>query len=268
MTIATRQLYRLLYQINRHTPEKLHLCRSCLRCAQTGSSRPFASTAFWHNVGNPSSHTQGSQPVKGTSQRNESKRTALDLSSIDTSDFLKPSTPITPRDLSPSQRADYEALPKDQQPKYLDIVNHDRALAESPAEREWLEARANALAQEFNREQTWSPTIRRAKPNEYGFWATDEDDEFGVFEDDDDVESDDQLTSIAESQLELHRDLREYTRRAAWELPLLSSMCPYELKSSFNYVIKVEATNHFALPVRNRIHKTLHATSSHKSPEI
>ena len=54
-----------------------------------------------------------------------------------------------------------------------------------------------------------------------GLWQEDEDDEFGQVPDDDDEYTEDMLTSVAESELEVHREVREYTRRAAWDLPLL-----------------------------------------------
>jgi small subunit ribosomal protein S35 len=55
-----------------------------------------------------------------------------------------------------------------------------------------------------------------------GFWAEEEDDEFGIVEDQDDEFHDDDLTSMAHAELELHREVREYARIAAWDMPLLS----------------------------------------------
>ena len=47
----------------------------------------------------------------------------------------------------------------------------------------------------------------------------------------DDLYSGDDITSLAHGELEQHREMREYARIAAWEMPLLSStslhpMCP------------------------------------------
>jgi small subunit ribosomal protein S35 len=53
-----------------------------------------------------------------------------------------------------------------------------------------------------------------------GFWAEGEE-EMGP---DEDYYGDD-LTSHGHGELEQHRELREYARLIAWELPLLSRMC-------------------------------------------
>ncbi|KAL4887045.1 mitochondrial ribosomal subunit protein-domain-containing protein [Aspergillus karnatakaensis] len=62
-----------------------------------------------------------------------------------------------------------------------------------------------------------------------GFWAEDEDDEFGLWEDNDDYHDDD-ITSMAHAEVELHREVREYARIAAWEMPSLSKLAkPFTL---------------------------------------
>ena len=71
-------------------------------------------------------------------------------------------------------------------------------------------------AQETPREKV---TQRRIKP---GLFAMGEDEEQDTGEDDQ-FESDD-ITSLAHSELEQHREMRHYARLAAWEMPLLSSM--------------------------------------------
>lgn len=57
-----------------------------------------------------------------------------------------------------------------------------------------------------------------------GFWSEEEEDEFANAEDGDDTFNDDEITSMAHAELELHREVREYARIAAWDMPLLSSM--------------------------------------------
>lgn len=54
-----------------------------------------------------------------------------------------------------------------------------------------------------------------------GFFGMDEDDPQDVGEDEE-FQGDD-ITSIAHAQLEQHREIREYMRIAAWEMPMLSS---------------------------------------------
>ena len=55
------------------------------------------------------------------------------------------------------------------------------------------------------------------------FWASDDPDEFAMVEDGDDDFYDDEITSMAHAEVELHREMREYARIAAWDMPLLSS---------------------------------------------
>lgn len=58
-----------------------------------------------------------------------------------------------------------------------------------------------------------------------GFWSEEEDDEFALVEDGDEEFNDDEITSMAHAELELHREMREYARIAAWDMPLLNSEC-------------------------------------------
>lgn len=55
-----------------------------------------------------------------------------------------------------------------------------------------------------------------------GFWGEDEEDEFAQLEDDDDDFQDDAMTSMAHTELEQHRELREYARIIAWDMPSLT----------------------------------------------
>lgn len=57
-----------------------------------------------------------------------------------------------------------------------------------------------------------------------GFWAEEEEDEFANAEDGDDTYNDDEITSMAHAELDMHREIREYARIATWDMPLLSSM--------------------------------------------
>lgn len=56
-----------------------------------------------------------------------------------------------------------------------------------------------------------------------GFWASGEEDEFAEVEDADDSPENDEITSMGHAELEVHREVREYTRIAAWDMPLLTS---------------------------------------------
>jgi small subunit ribosomal protein S35 len=56
-----------------------------------------------------------------------------------------------------------------------------------------------------------------------GFWAEDDGDEMAQVEDGDEEIQDDEITSMAHAEMELHREMREYARIAAWDMPMLSS---------------------------------------------
>ncbi|KAJ5898919.1 hypothetical protein N7495_003663 [Penicillium taxi] len=63
-----------------------------------------------------------------------------------------------------------------------------------------------------------------------GFWAEDEDDELAQVEDGDEEINDDEITSMAYAEMELHREMREYARIAAWDMPMLSKLAqPFTL---------------------------------------
>lgn len=90
------------------------------------------------------------------------------------------------------------------------------------------------IAREVDKIDRQAPiSFREVKPNKtnVGFWAEDEDDEFGQVFDNDDEFHDDEITTPAHAQLDLHRDMREYQRRVAWDMPLLRSASSSQLPS-------------------------------------
>lgn len=136
--------------------------------------------------------------------------------------YKTPSTLITVADLDPEARADYEMLSKEDQQQYLALQNHYAAEFEGAED----EAAMDRLVAQVDRQVMQEvepldfPDVPLAKREE-GYWATDEDDEFGQVEDDDDDWDDNAITSVAHSELDLHREVREYTRVIAWDMPLL-----------------------------------------------
>lgn len=75
------------------------------------------------------------------------------------------------------------------------------------------------------------------KEKNLGFWAEDEPDELGIVEDGDEEFNDDEITSMAHAELELHREIREYMRIAAWDMPLLSSMySPFTFQNRLKHI--------------------------------
>lgn len=113
----------------------------------------------------------------------------------------------------------------------------------APEEREQFDAENRRIVEEFNdpqkRKQIFADLdkqaadiekmtpmrfedMRRRRPTD--FWSDAEDDEFADVEDADDSFGNDDITSMAHAELEVHREVREYARIAAWDMPLLSSM--------------------------------------------
>lgn len=111
----------------------------------------------------------------------------------------------------------------------------------SPEDREIFDQNSRAIADDYADPEKREPMISNInqtvyeidkeipipfndpKPKTMGFWGEDEDDEFAWVEDDDDEFRNDDIASIAHAELEQHREIREYARIAAWDMPLLSS---------------------------------------------
>lgn len=125
-------------------------------------------------------------------------------------------------DLDAEERADYETMSKKDQARYLAVQNHIKAVMESGEMADVTEDMATRVAFQINREGT-NPEFREERDvlsMRDEFWYED-DDEFTQVPDADDEIDDSYITSIAESELEVHREIREYQRIAAWDLPLL-----------------------------------------------
>jgi len=112
--------------------------------------------------------------------------------------------------MSPEEQALFDAENK----RFVDMWN-------DPAQRQRDYAMIEEGAKRVDRESQLR--FEDVKVSDRGFWANEEDDEFAQTEDGDDVFHDDEMTSMAHAELELHREVREYARIAAWDMPLLSS---------------------------------------------
>lgn len=134
---------------------------------------------------------------------------------------MEPLPEYSPEHLSKEERSMYEMMgPEDRQ--LFDAEN--RKFVEEyndPAKRAAMFAEIDRGVNEIEREQPMKFEDIREKQR--GFWAEEEDDEFGIVEDGDEEFNDDEITSMAHAELELHREIREYARIAAWDMPLLSS---------------------------------------------
>lgn len=135
---------------------------------------------------------------------------------------LPPAPEYSPDLLNEQERSMYDRLP--------------------PEEREEFDAENRRIVEEFNdpekRKKIFADLdkqaaeIERATPMRFedqkprggsNFWSADEDDEFSEVEDADDTFHDDDIPSMAHAELEVHREVREYARITAWDMPMLSS---------------------------------------------
>ena len=131
-------------------------------------------------------------------------------------------------DLDDEERSSYTSLSPQDQQQWREEAQQIHDYMTSPAVESQLQGAVSQAvyetAQEAPREQV---PQRRIKS---GFFAMGEDEEQDTGEDEE-FEGDD-ITSLAHSELEQHREMRHYARLAAWEMPLLSSMPLYTLSTA------------------------------------
>ncbi|KAL2857916.1 mitochondrial ribosomal subunit protein-domain-containing protein [Aspergillus pseudoustus] len=141
---------------------------------------------------------------------------------------LPPAPEYSPSQLTKEERSLYDLLSPEDRAKF--DVDNAMMIAEynDPAKRAKMFAEIDKEVQQMEREFPMRFDEPRGKVR--GFWAEDEDDEFGLVEDFDDVVQDDEITTPAHAELELHREMREYARITAWDMPFLSKLAqPFTL---------------------------------------
>lgn len=122
--------------------------------------------------------------------------------------------------LTPSSRDYYNSLSPEQKEEYVSSSKKLHELMSSPAVESKLHATFSDAVSELSREvPDYKIPIPRVK---LGFFNRDMDDVEGM-EGEEEFEGDD-ITSLGHGELEQHRELREYARIAAWDMPLLSSL--------------------------------------------
>jgi small subunit ribosomal protein S35 len=127
----------------------------------------------------------------------------------------------------------------------------------SPEERRAFDEENNRLVAEFNdpvkRAAVFNDLEKRIqqidkeedlrfediRPRHPGFWAEDEPDELAQVEDGDEEINDDEMTSLAHQEVEMHREMREYARLTAWDMPMLSSKLKCHPVSACHLLISV-----------------------------
>lgn len=122
--------------------------------------------------------------------------------------------------LSDEERKHYNLLSPEEKTQYQDAEKTIFDHMNSPAVESKLQGEIGQAVHEANLETPRDPAIpEKIKEGLFAMGETDPQDtgEDGDFEGND-------ITSTAHGELEQHREMREYARIAAWEMPMLSSM--------------------------------------------
>lgn len=124
-------------------------------------------------------------------------------------------------ELEPEERAEYEALSPSNQQIYRDDHKQIQDILNSPeAVAEFRDLTGQAIA----RGERDAPVIQKTRQSaQLGFWNKGEAPGKRELLGGEDRYKGDDLTEMGHAELEQHREMREYARIAAWEMPLLSS---------------------------------------------
>ena len=152
----------------------------------------------------------------------------------DASFSSKPS--FTVADLDDEARTRFERASPEEQQELREALKtladlEDRGLDLDSTTQE-MEAEVGRESERLERELPIRLGETRLPKNHSGFWADEEEEEFARVEDEDDNYQYDDITSMAHAQLDLHRDMREYQRRVAWDMPHLRSTSFFSLPFS------------------------------------
>ncbi|KAI9849808.1 MAG: 37S ribosomal protein S24, mitochondrial [Sclerophora amabilis] len=195
------------------------LCLTAQRCTQVSSARLRVQTPI---------RTQRRPFTSKPFYRDESS----DSSTPPSTNFIS--------SLEPSERATYDTLsPEDREQFQIEYEAIDDGMSQPDVDRRINDVMFNAVR------EVQANTPREMKPDiDYkpGFMSLGEDDEVGTGSDDEFGEDD--ISSLAHGELEQHREIREYARIAAWEMPLLSKLAkPFEPPPS-SHLLRFRSTTY------------------------
>ncbi|MCJ1407141.1 37S ribosomal protein S24, mitochondrial [Ptychographa xylographoides] len=162
----------------------------------------------------------------------DDEETPLEPASISFVDSLTPESRAFYDSLSPADRLSYEA---DAQ-KLDEYMKSERVARLMNAE---ISLAANDVLKDTSPDESMEASNERFKS---GFMSMGEDDEIDSGEDET-FEGDD-ISSIAHGELEQHRELREYARVTAWEMPLLSKLTTPFQPPTHNTPLRFRATTY------------------------
>lgn len=231
MATVSRSFCRSLLNVSRATPARRKCIAQCRRPFSITSQyrkeergpKPYESAYFDDAFMEELEREYERNPMA----REEEERLRA-LWNPEPSEYLTPEKgPVQYDELSSRERAEYETMKPEEQSDYLLRVAHFKAVNEQDPNRgEMEEDAADKIITQLNRGYPMELEPRPAKnaASGMGYWAEDEDDAADQVADNDDDWDPSMITSVAENELQLHREIRQYTRAVAWEMPLLASM--------------------------------------------
>ncbi len=130
--------------------------------------------------------------------------------------------------LDPEDRADYEALSPEERKEVEAAAKDLETYMTSREVESGINSEVASAAHELAIETGFLKSEHEVvRPKRGAFMPMGELDEYGTGDDDDFAEDD--ISSTAHGELEQHREIREFARLAAWEMPMLSSAFLYNL---------------------------------------
>ncbi|KIW68936.1 hypothetical protein PV04_04847 [Phialophora macrospora] len=231
MATPARYLSRTLFQVGRRIPVK----RKCQSAAFARPPIPTKSIQCRRHLSTTiPQRAENSRDTPASEQDHTEDAFDFDFDKEPEGGYQSPSSPITVADLDADELADFNMLSPKDQVAYLKLQNHYAAEFEAAGidvnndpEGELPDPFMDKLVGDLERkldkeiEPLDFPDIPLQNKDK-GFWALDEeDDEFTQVEDGEEEWDESAITSVAHSELDLHREIREYTRVIAWDMPLL-----------------------------------------------
>ncbi|KAJ9603521.1 37S ribosomal protein S24, mitochondrial [Cladophialophora chaetospira] len=233
MATPARYLSRTLFQVTRRIPVKR-------KCITPGFTRPRVAPSSMQHRELSTTLRRGADNTRHTSAFNpaqdegDDEEVPIDFGKEPEGGYKTPNHPIALEDLDADELADYDMLTPKDKAAYLKLQNHYAAEFEEAGIDTWsdhdgeledpfMDKVVADLERKLDRETEpldFPDVPLQAK--EKGFWALDEeDDEFTQVEDGEEEWDESAISSVAQSELDLHREVREYTRVIAWDMPLL-----------------------------------------------
>ncbi|KAJ5544727.1 hypothetical protein N7535_006886 [Penicillium sp. DV-2018c] len=139
-----------------------------------------------------------------------------------------PMPEYSPENLTPEQRSMYDLMSPEERAAFDEENTRMVAEFNDPVKRAAIFLDLEKRVQQIDKEEDMR--FEDLRPRHPGFWAEDEPDELAQVEDGDEEINDDEITSMAHAEMELHREMREYARLTAWDMPMLSKLAkPFSL---------------------------------------